>query len=377
MTNARQNKFTDFILPISSVNDVIKIQAETLTDFSTLIDEQKLPLITYGILDFDFTKTTNPEYKYYYNVPLKDPILSSNVIALDIPKSLIEEYRLTGGEIIKVMGYLKVNEFNNIFSMRFRVIGIDLDTSNQVLSKSNKSFADFFKHLTIYRVPFPLYETLKIAIITPRNGDAFADLTKQIKYNSDLIEIVKYPTNMASKDDLLDALNKIQVNAVYNVVAIVRGGGATHEFNIFDDIQVCERFAGINCHKIIGLGHDSNRSLLELVADNSLQTPTAVGSYINTNIQKLMNIKNDFISEELSNNNSKHQNVIAKAVSSSYHKQNIIYICLLLIAILSYLVYSMNNEIKKNNTSSSDAQPKKQQKVTPIKKNNPKVHNVL
>ena len=376
MKNARQNKSTDFILPISSVNDVIKIQAETLIDFSSIIDEQKLPLVTYGILDFDFSKS-NSEYSYIYNVPLKDPTLPSNVIALDIPKSLIDEYRLTGGEIVKVIGYLRVNIFNNVFSMRLRVIGIDLDTSNQVLSKSNKSFADFFKHLTIYRVSFPLYETLKIAIITPRNGDAFADLTKQIKYNSDLIEIVKYPTNMASKDDLLDALNKIQVNAVYNVVAIVRGGGATHEFNIFDDIQVCERFAGINCHKIIGLGHDSNRSLLELVTDHSLQTPTAVGSYINTNIQKLMNIKDDFISEELSSNNLKHQNVIEKAVTSSYHKQNIIYICRLLIAILSYLVYSMNNEIKKNNTSSSDVSPKKQHKSTSANKNNSKIHGVL
>lgn len=267
------NKFT---LPISSIKEVVSIQSNLLHNLKKSIDSQAIPLVTSGTLEYNFSQGT--QYYAYYDVPLKDTVNSTDNLLLVIPKKIIEANNILGGEHVTVMGHLRVNFFNNQFTVRLNVIGLSIDETSRAISPSNRLLSDSLKKMAINRVPFPLNTSLKIAVITPESGDAYADFEKEISFilNNNRHEVIKHSVSFLSKDKLLDKINTIISNNYFNMLVLIRGGGNATEFSIFDDIEVCQKFAEIKCHKIIGLGHSSNRTLLELVVDNALQTPTAV-----------------------------------------------------------------------------------------------------
>ena len=67
--------------------------------------------------------------------------------------------------------------------------------------------------MAINRVPFLLNTSLKIAVITPESGDAYADFEKEISFilNNNRHEVVKHSVSFLSKDKLLDKINTIIV----------------------------------------------------------------------------------------------------------------------------------------------------------------------
>lgn len=284
-------------VPLSSIKDIIFEQKALLNNVKESLDNQQFIITTTGVLDFNFQTIDSP-YPTYYNVPLKDTYNSTDVIGLDIPKQLVQRNRLVGSEVVTINGYLRMNAYNNQFTVRISVIGLKLNDDNQLLNESNKSFATFFKNLNIRKKGFPLFQKLNIAIIHPQSGDSYTDFIQQVDGSS--VDIRQYPINMLSKDTLLKSLSLIS-SANFNVLIIIRGGGQSSEFNIFDDIDVCEKFASIECHKILGVGHSSNRTLLDIIADNVFQTPTAVGSFINQKLQEMLEIKESFIEAETEN----------------------------------------------------------------------------
>jgi exodeoxyribonuclease VII large subunit len=358
---------TKFKLPVSTIKEVVNIQVDLLHKLKSSMEEQGMPLVTYGMLDYDFT-SRNTQYKYYYDVPLKDTTNPAENLLLIIPKALIDTNQITGGEYITVIGYLKVNHFNNQFTVKFNVIGLDLDKDNLAISKSNKNLSDFLKKVTINRVPFPTCTQLKVAIVTPESGDAYSDFEKEISFSN--LQIDKYSVNFLSKEKLVNKINLISSDKTYNVLILIRGGGSSTEFDIFDDLEICQLIAAIKIHKIIGLGHSSNRTLLELVVDNAFHTPTAAGRHVNTTIQRQIANFKQFNNNEISILNTQHNLECKKFETKIKFKQTIINILLsmtiCLIIILCYL-YTNHNQTK----TQEDLQPNIPQQHIKKHKNSP------
>ncbi|MBK9104233.1 MAG: exodeoxyribonuclease VII large subunit [Saprospiraceae bacterium] len=66
----------------------------------------------------------------------------------------------------------------------------------------------------------------------------------------------------------------------YDAVAIIRGGGGRTDLAAFDNLPLAVRVARFPFPVLIGIGHEIDQSVLDLVAYQSLKTPTAVADFI-------------------------------------------------------------------------------------------------
>jgi len=73
----------------------------------------------------------------------------------------------------------------------------------------------------------------------------------------------------------INALSHVINSCVdHDIVVIVRGGGSKETFDIFNDEKVLKNFSNLNGYRIVGLGHNSDVTLLAYLADHSAITPS-------------------------------------------------------------------------------------------------------
>lgn len=180
---------------------------------------------------------------------------------------------------------------------RFYPSNINVVNQNDYeLLETNKVFSSFFKSIEINHNEFPYYQELSIAVVVPQSGSSFEEFKNQITA-SDNIYLEKIPTNIQDQELIIKTLKKIIDDKQHNILAIVRGGGDQLSLDIFDDPDICELVAKFEGYKLIGIGHNRDRSLLELVVNYAADTPTAAGSYLNTLTANLESFKSKFIDD--------------------------------------------------------------------------------
>ena len=76
----------------------------------------------------------------------------------------------------------------------------------------------------------------------------------------------------------LDAINE-RINS-FDVVVIIRGGGATSDLSGFDSLPLAESVANFPLPIITGIGHDRDESVLDMVSFRRVKTPTAAAALL-------------------------------------------------------------------------------------------------
>lgn len=76
----------------------------------------------------------------------------------------------------------------------------------------------------------------------------------------------------------LDAINE-RINS-FDVVVIIRGGGATSDLSGFDSLPLAESVANFPLPIITGIGHDRDESVLDMVSFRRVKTPTAAAAFL-------------------------------------------------------------------------------------------------
>jgi exodeoxyribonuclease VII large subunit len=126
----------------------------------------------------------------------------------------------------------------------------------------------------------------RIAIISSDRAAGWKDFVKHIHDNPygyhitlDLFESAMQGQQV--EPEILDSLNVIENNIErYDVVAIIRGGGGRTDLAAFDNFPLACRIADFPIPVLIGIGHEIDQSVLDIVAYRSLKTPTAVADFI-------------------------------------------------------------------------------------------------
>ena len=66
----------------------------------------------------------------------------------------------------------------------------------------------------------------------------------------------------------------------YDVIVIVRGGGAKLDLVGFDQYQVCKEIAHSSLPVLVGIGHEIDHVLAEKVSNSFSKTPTAAAEFL-------------------------------------------------------------------------------------------------
>ncbi len=132
---------------------------------------------------------------------------------------------------------------------------------------------------------FPLL-TQRIAVISSATAAGYGDFCDQLINNR--YGFVFYPRLFPAQmqgnsagDSIIAALDKIAEEADnWDVVVIIRGGGATSDLGCFDTYDLANNCAQFPLPIITGIGHLRDESVLDIVAHTSAKTPTAAAEFL-------------------------------------------------------------------------------------------------
>ena len=93
-----------------------------------------------------------------------------------------------------------------------------------------------------------------------------------------------FPASMQgeqTESSIIEALDRIACHEeLFDGVVIIRGGGATSDLNSFDSYPLAANIAQFPLPVITGIGHERDDTVIDLVANTRVKTPTAAAEWI-------------------------------------------------------------------------------------------------
>ena len=134
-------------------------------------------------------------------------------------------------------------------------------------------------------LPFPTLPQ-RIAIISASEAAGYGDFCHQLHDNEWGLCFYThlFPATMQgdkTESSVIAALEKISMyEDLFDVVVIIRGGGASADLASFDSYDLAFYIANFPLPVITGIGHDRDQTVLDRVAHTSVKTPTAAAALL-------------------------------------------------------------------------------------------------
>jgi exodeoxyribonuclease VII large subunit len=146
---------------------------------------------------------------------------------------------------------------------------------------------DLQKELTI-----PLFAQ-RIAVISSETAAGYGDFCNQLTDNAYGFQFHTelFPAVMQGEQvepSVIAALDRINERiSDFDVVVIIRGGGATTDLSGFDTLLLAENVANFPLPIITGIGHDRDESVLDMISHTRVKTPTAAAAFLIDHLAQL------------------------------------------------------------------------------------------
>ena len=145
-----------------------------------------------------------------------------------------------------------------------------------------------------YKKPLPKLPKA-IAVITSPTGAAIKDMITTIRRRSPNVQIYLYPALVQGEQAAADIVKKIkQVNAegLVDTMIVGRGGGSIEDLWAFNEEVVAEAIFHSQIPIISAVGHETDFTIADFVADVRAPTPTAAAEMVAPNIVDVLTYLN-------------------------------------------------------------------------------------
>ncbi len=123
---------------------------------------------------------------------------------------------------------------------------------------------------------------LRIALVTSGGSAAEADFMHELTESGISFSITLFDVRVQGLEappTIVSALESVQPGQ-FDLIALVRGGGAKTDLVAFDDFSVAAAIARCPTPVVVGVGHEVDRSIADETAAISTKTPTAAAGWI-------------------------------------------------------------------------------------------------
>lgn len=125
--------------------------------------------------------------------------------------------------------------------------------------------------------PLPLFPR-RIGVVTSPTGAVFHDIASIVARRYPLAELVLAPTQVqgeGAEDGIVQALQTLDDMEGIDVVIVARGGGSLEDLWAFNEEKVARAIYASKAPVISGVGHDTDFTIADFVADVRAPTPSA------------------------------------------------------------------------------------------------------
>lgn len=134
--------------------------------------------------------------------------------------------------------------------------------------------------------------TQRIAVISSATAAGYGDFCNQLLHNS--FGFVFYPLLFQAimqgeqvEQSIIQALDRINATRDnWDVVVIIRGGGATSDLSGFDTYDLAANCAQFPLPIITGIGHERDDTVLDMISHTRVKTPTAAAEFLINHVRQ-------------------------------------------------------------------------------------------
>lgn len=141
-----------------------------------------------------------------------------------------------------------------------------------------------------HKLPLP-ERPAKIGIIASPSGAALRDILNTLARRYPLAKVILAPAaaqgNSAAQEMQL-ALQKLEAHEGIDVIIIARGGGSIEDLAAFNDEALARAIYQSTIPIVSGVGHETDFSIADFVADVRAPTPTAAAEMVSPEMSELL-----------------------------------------------------------------------------------------
>ena len=183
--------------------------------------------------------------------------------------------------------------------------------------------------------------TRKIGVATSPTGAAIKDILKVIDRRFSNTEIIISATRVQGENaprEIVLALERLYKISNLDLIIIARGGGSAEDLWVFNEESVARKIVASPVPVISAIGHETDITITDLVADVRAATPSMAGelavkektelinelSRLNNRLGNSVNIKTEFIINNLAQFDSKLKLILKSILDSASYELSII-----------------------------------------------------
>ncbi|MBS3752037.1 MAG: exodeoxyribonuclease VII large subunit [Anaerolineales bacterium] len=189
-----------------------------------------------------------------------------------------QEFRLEGGDAVEAHGNLSVYERRGQYQLYvdfLRPRGAGRLYQEYLRLKDKLEAEGLFA--PEHKSPLPRWPE-KIGLVTSPTGAALQDMLNTLRRRYPLVDVVLSPASVQGENappEIMAALKKLNMQGDVDLIIVGRGGGSIEDLWAFNDEGVARAIFDSQIPVISGVGHETDFTIADFVADVRAPTPTA------------------------------------------------------------------------------------------------------
>ena len=199
-------------------------------------------------------------------------------------------FRMQDGQQVIVGGCVDVYERDGKYQLYARQIELDgAGRLYEEFERLKRELEELGMFAPEYKRPIPKY-IRTLGIVTARTGAAVRDIIQIARRRNPYVNIILYPAIVQGEEAVPSIVNGIHAleHLGVDVMIVGRGGGSIEDLWAFNERAVAEAVFHCGVPVISAVGHETDTTIIDYVADLRAPTPSAAAELAVWNIREIL-----------------------------------------------------------------------------------------
>ena len=187
------------------------------------------------------------------------------------------------GEEVQVQGKVGVYGPQGIYQITVRAVKpLGIGALQQAFEELQRRLAAEGLFNPVHKKSLPEYPK-KIGVVTSSSGAAFHDICQQLHKRYPLAEVLLHPSRVqgdGAAEEIVEAIRIMNQRDDIDVLIVGRGGGSIEDLWAFNEEIVARAIFASAIPVVSAVGHETDTTISDLVADHRAPTPSAAIEHI-------------------------------------------------------------------------------------------------